>query len=130
MGEQDQELGTVIPDLRKIPLARIAALGESVLAHSIALYRRRLKETGVPLARSARGSDNGDGRFRRLAQGKQQHEQRRVRGGSIGRGCRHGPGHRRPGRPCGRLPGQCLAGVPRRREVRDCRPLPRVALAS
>jgi FXSXX-COOH protein len=45
-----QELDSVIPDLRNLSLDRLAELGDSVLAHSIALYRERLKETGVPLS--------------------------------------------------------------------------------
>ena len=40
-----QELNSVIPDLRELPLERLAELGDSVLAHSITLYRQRLKET-------------------------------------------------------------------------------------
>jgi FXSXX-COOH protein len=47
---QGQELKSVIPDLRDLSLERLADLGDSVLAHSIALYRQRLKETGVPLS--------------------------------------------------------------------------------
>jgi FXSXX-COOH protein len=47
---QQQELNSVIPDLRELPLERLAELGDSVLAHSIVLYRQRLKETGVPLS--------------------------------------------------------------------------------
>lgn len=49
MGPQKQELNSVIPDLRDLPLERLAELGDSVLAHSLALYRQRLHETGVPL---------------------------------------------------------------------------------
>ena len=45
-----QELSSVLPDLRDLPLERLAGLGDSVLAHSIALYRQRLEETGVPLS--------------------------------------------------------------------------------
>ena len=44
-----QELNSVIPDLRDLPLDRLDEQGDSVLANSIALYRQRLKETGVPL---------------------------------------------------------------------------------
>lgn len=47
---QDKVLNTAIPDLHTIPLDRLAALGGSPLAHSIALYRERLKENGVPLS--------------------------------------------------------------------------------
>ncbi len=50
MSPQKQELNSVIPDLRELSLERLAELGDSVLAHSIALYRQRLKETGVPLS--------------------------------------------------------------------------------
>jgi hypothetical protein len=41
---------TAVPDLRDIPLDRLAALGGTPLAHAIVLYRERLKETGVPLS--------------------------------------------------------------------------------
>jgi hypothetical protein len=50
MTTQDQELKSVIPDLRNLPLDRLKPLGGSVLAHSIALYCQRLKENGVPLS--------------------------------------------------------------------------------
>jgi FXSXX-COOH protein len=50
MSLQTQEMSSVIPDLRDLPLEQLAELGDSVLAHSIALYRQRLKETGVPLS--------------------------------------------------------------------------------
>jgi FXSXX-COOH protein len=50
MSPQKQELNSVIPDLRDLPLERLAELGDSVLAHSIDRYRQRLKETGVPLS--------------------------------------------------------------------------------
>ena len=50
MSPQKQELNSVIPDLREIPLEQLAELGDSVLAHSIDRYRQRLKETGVPLS--------------------------------------------------------------------------------
>jgi hypothetical protein len=42
--------GTTIPDLRDIPLDRLAALGGTPLAHAIALYRERLKKDSVPLS--------------------------------------------------------------------------------
>jgi len=47
---QGQELKSVIPDLRDLPLDRLAELGDSALAHSIALYRKRLNENGIPLS--------------------------------------------------------------------------------
>jgi FXSXX-COOH protein len=50
MSLQQQELISVIPDLRGLPLERLAELGDSVLAQSIAQYRQRLKETGLPLS--------------------------------------------------------------------------------
>lgn len=50
MGSQQQELNSAIPDLRDLSLERLAELGESVLARSIATYRQRLAETGVPLS--------------------------------------------------------------------------------
>jgi FXSXX-COOH protein len=43
-----QELESVIPDLRDLPLDRLAELGDSVLAHSIALYRERLDDNDLP----------------------------------------------------------------------------------
>ena len=46
---QKKDLSSAIPDLRDLSLERLAELGDSALAHSIDLYRRRLKETGVPL---------------------------------------------------------------------------------
>jgi hypothetical protein len=49
MSAQQQELNTVIPDLHDLSLERLAELGDSALAQSIALYRKRLTETGVPL---------------------------------------------------------------------------------
>ena len=48
--DQDKMIVTAIPDLRDIPLDRLADLGDTPLARSIALYRERLKETGVPLS--------------------------------------------------------------------------------
>ena len=50
MTSQEQGIKTVIPDLRNIPLDRLAELGASSLALSIVLYRERLKENGVPLS--------------------------------------------------------------------------------
>lgn len=47
---QVKAINTTIPDLRNIPLDRLAELGASPLARSIALYRERLKENGVPLS--------------------------------------------------------------------------------
>ena len=46
----ENDIETVIPDLRDIPVNRLAELGSSALAHSIALYRDRLRENGVPLS--------------------------------------------------------------------------------
>lgn len=45
-----QESGSAIPDLRALPLDRLAELGGSALAQSIALYRHRLRENTVPLS--------------------------------------------------------------------------------
>jgi FXSXX-COOH protein len=50
MSVQNKELNSVIPDLRELSLEQLAHLGDSVLAHSIALYRQRVMETGVPLS--------------------------------------------------------------------------------
>ncbi len=45
----EQELESVVPDLRDVPIDQLAELGDSVLAHSIAEYRQRLKGAGMPL---------------------------------------------------------------------------------
>jgi FXSXX-COOH protein len=50
MGLQKQELNSAIPDLRDLSLERLAELGDSVLGHSIELYRQRLMETGAPMS--------------------------------------------------------------------------------
>jgi|HubBroStandDraft_4_1064222.scaffolds.fasta_scaffold879291_2 hypothetical protein len=50
MTSQEKDLETTIPDLRDIPMNRLAELGSSALAHSIALYRERLRENGIPLS--------------------------------------------------------------------------------
>jgi hypothetical protein len=50
MNSQEKKIGMAVPDLRDFPLDRLAELGASALAHSIALYRERLKENGVPLS--------------------------------------------------------------------------------
>lgn len=47
---QQQELRSATPDLRYLSLERLAEQSDSVLAHSIALYCQRLKETSVPLS--------------------------------------------------------------------------------
>lgn len=49
-GTAEKKIVTAVPDLRDFPLDRIAELGGSPLARSIALYRERLKENGVPLS--------------------------------------------------------------------------------
>ena len=50
MTSQEMKIVTTVPDLRDFPLDRLAELGGTPLAHSIALYRERLKENGVPLS--------------------------------------------------------------------------------
>jgi hypothetical protein len=50
MTSPQQDLKALIPDLRNIPVDRLAELGSSALAHSIALYRERLRENGIPLS--------------------------------------------------------------------------------
>jgi FXSXX-COOH protein len=45
-----QTLESAIPDLRDVPLDQLAALRDSVLANSIALYKQRLRENGVALS--------------------------------------------------------------------------------
>jgi FXSXX-COOH protein len=49
MSLESAELISDIPDLRDIPLDQLVKLGDSVLGHSLARYRRRLAESGVPL---------------------------------------------------------------------------------
>jgi FXSXX-COOH protein len=46
----NQELRSVDPDLRDVLLDQLADLGDSVLAHSLALYRQRLEENGLLLS--------------------------------------------------------------------------------
>jgi hypothetical protein len=50
MAVPENDIETVIPDLGDIPVNRLAELGSSALAHSIALYRERLRENGIPLS--------------------------------------------------------------------------------
>jgi hypothetical protein len=50
MTSQEKDIETVVPDLGDIPVDRLAELGSSALAHSIALYRERLRENGIPLS--------------------------------------------------------------------------------
>jgi FXSXX-COOH protein len=47
---QNREVRSVNPDLRDVPLDQLAELGDSVLAHSFALYRQRLEERGLLLS--------------------------------------------------------------------------------
>jgi len=47
----EQALNSALPDLREVPLERLAELGGSVLADSIALYRQRLEDNEVPVYR-------------------------------------------------------------------------------
>jgi|HubBroStandDraft_3_1064219.scaffolds.fasta_scaffold490551_2 hypothetical protein len=44
MNSPQQLADAAIPDLRDISLAQVANLGDSALAHSLALYRKRLAE--------------------------------------------------------------------------------------
>jgi len=46
----NQELRSINPDLRDVPLDQLADLGNSVLEHSFALYRQRLEENGPLLS--------------------------------------------------------------------------------
>ena len=50
MTSNKQGQGSAIPDLRAVPLDRLAELGGSALAQSIILYRRRMNENCVPLS--------------------------------------------------------------------------------
>ena len=50
MTSQENKLTTTIPDLRDFTLDRLAELGATPLANSIALYRERLKKNGIPLS--------------------------------------------------------------------------------
>jgi len=54
-----QNIETFIPDLRDVPLDQLAKYGTSPLAHSITLYRERLKKNGMPL-------NNFNARIRKL----------------------------------------------------------------
>jgi hypothetical protein len=49
MTPEDRDIDTVIPDLSNISLARLAELGPSVLAKSIARHRERQKDSAHPL---------------------------------------------------------------------------------
>lgn len=49
MSVHNKELNSGIPDLGRLSLDRLADLDDTVLKQSIALYRRRLNEIGVPL---------------------------------------------------------------------------------
>jgi FXSXX-COOH protein len=44
------ELRSPIPDLRNLSLDQLAALGDSVLGNSIALYLQRLADNGIILS--------------------------------------------------------------------------------
>jgi len=46
----NQELRSINPDLRDVPLDQLADSGNSVLEHSFALYRQRLEEDGLLLS--------------------------------------------------------------------------------
>jgi FXSXX-COOH protein len=46
----EPELNSEIPDLRELPLDRLTELGDSVLAHSIAVYCERIERSGIPLS--------------------------------------------------------------------------------
>jgi|SRR5580692_11859979 hypothetical protein len=50
MTSQEKDIETLIPDLRDLPAGHLAELGSSALAHSLAVYRERLRENGVPLS--------------------------------------------------------------------------------
>jgi hypothetical protein len=50
MAPAEHNINSAIPDLRDIPIERLAELGGSALARSIALYRERLKENRIPLS--------------------------------------------------------------------------------
>lgn len=50
-----QAVDSAIPDLRDVPLDRLAELGDSVLANSIALYWQRFQDNGVPVYRFTSG---------------------------------------------------------------------------
>lgn len=45
-----QELRSVDPDLRNVPLDQLAAPGDSALAHCFALYRQRLQDSVLLLS--------------------------------------------------------------------------------
>ena len=45
-----ESMQTAVPDLTDVSLEKLAELGGTPLAHSVALYRERLKKNGVPLS--------------------------------------------------------------------------------
>jgi FXSXX-COOH protein len=49
MTSQEHDHGSIVLDLRDLPLDHLAELGDSVLANSLAAYRQRRNETGEPL---------------------------------------------------------------------------------
>lgn len=51
MSVSEPVLRSDIPDLGNLSLDRLAELDDSVLANSIALYRQRLQDNGVPVYR-------------------------------------------------------------------------------
>jgi hypothetical protein len=50
MNSQEKDIETIIPDLRDFNLDHLADLDSSALGHSIALYRERLRDNGIPLS--------------------------------------------------------------------------------
>lgn len=54
MTTSEKYIEPVIPDLRDIPVERLAELGSSALAYSTALYRERLREKGSRVHRAGR----------------------------------------------------------------------------
>lgn len=47
MNSPQQLAGAAVPDLQDVSVEQIAKLGDSVLAHSLALYRDRRAESGT-----------------------------------------------------------------------------------
>ena len=45
-----KNIKTAIPDLDGVSLDQLAELGDTPLAHAVALYRERLAKNGVPLS--------------------------------------------------------------------------------
>jgi hypothetical protein len=50
MTTPQQDIKTILPNLKDVTLDQLAELGATPLAHAVALYRERLAKNGVPLS--------------------------------------------------------------------------------